>query len=139
MMIWKYLNIQDLNLKRGFRNRLNKMYKQEFPIQHKDDIDRDKTTLMERRRQHRCFSYCFYRVTIQILQGNRAGYAQRMKKDCYSLFPQCFSKIFKQNLIEDFYQQNKCFNSNTCYVCKRIGETKDDFTKKRIKRLKRVK
>ena len=109
-MFWKYLNIQDLNLKRGFRNRLNKMYKQEFPIQHKDDIDRDKTTLMERRRQHRCFSYCFYRVTIQILQGNRAGYTQRMKKDCYSLFPQCFSKIFKQNLIEDFYQQNKCFN-----------------------------
>ena len=46
---------------------------------------------------------------------------------------------FKQNLIEDFYQQNKCFNSNTCYVCKRIEETKDDFTKKRIKRLKRVK
>ena len=23
---------------------------------------------------------------------------------------------FKQNLIEDFYQQNKCFNSNTCYM-----------------------
>ena len=46
---------------------------------------------------------------------------------------------FKQNLIEDFYQQNKCVNSNTCYVCKRIEETKDDFTKKRIKRLKRVK
>ena len=22
---------------------------------------------------------------------------------------------FKQNLIEDFYPQNKCFNSNTCY------------------------
>ena len=41
----------------------------------------------------------------------------------------------KQNLIENFYQQNKCFNSNTCYVCKRI----DDFTKKKIKRLKRVK
>ena len=46
---------------------------------------------------------------------------------------------FEQNLIEDFYQQNKCFNSNTCYVCKRIEETKDDFTKKRIKRLIRVK
>ena len=46
---------------------------------------------------------------------------------------------FKQNLIEDFYQQNKCINCNTCYVCKRIEETKDDFTKKRIKRLKRVK
>ena len=45
----------------------------------------------------------------------------------------------KQNLIEDFYQQNKCFNSNTCYVCKRIEESKDDFTKKKIKRLKRVK
>ena len=46
---------------------------------------------------------------------------------------------FKQNLIEDFYQQNKCFNSITCYVCKRIEESKDDFTKKRLKRLKRVK
>ena len=22
----------------------------------------------------------------------------------------------KQNLIEDFYQKNKCFNSNTCYM-----------------------
>ena len=42
---------------------------------------------------------------------------------------------FKQNLIEDFYQQNKCINSNTCYVCKRIKESKDDFTKKRLKRL----
>ena len=31
------------------------------------------------------------------------------------------------------------FNSNTCYVCKRIEESKDDFTKKRLKRLKRVK
>ena len=117
MMIWKYLNIQDLNLKRGFRNRLNKMYKQEFPIQHKDDIDRDKTTLMERRRQHRCFSYCFYRVTIQILQGNRAGYTQRMKR-----------------LL--FFVPTMLFNFNICYVCKRIGETKDDFTKKRIKRVK---
>ena len=46
---------------------------------------------------------------------------------------------FKQNLIEDFYQQNKCSNSNTCYVCKRIEESKDDFTKKKLKRLKRVK
>ena len=45
---------------------------------------------------------------------------------------------FKQSFI-DFYQQNKCFNSNTCYVCKRIEESKDDFTKERIKRLKRVK
>ena len=45
----------------------------------------------------------------------------------------------KQNLIEDFYQQNKCFNSNTCYVYKRIEESKDEFTKKRMKRLKRVK
>jgi len=26
-----------------------------------------------------------------------------------------------------------------CYVCKRIEESKDDFTKKRIKKLKRVK
>ena len=34
---------------------------------------------------------------------------------------------FKQNVIEDFYQQNKCFNSNPCYVCKRIEETKDDY------------
>ena len=25
---------------------------------------------------------------------------------------------FKQNLIEDFYQQNTCFNSNTCYFAK---------------------
>ena len=39
-------------------------------------------------------------------------------------------------LIEDFYQQNK---ANTCYVCKRIKESKGDFTKKRIKRLKKVK
>ena len=46
---------------------------------------------------------------------------------------------FKQNLIEDFYQQNQCFNSNTCYVCKRIEESRDDFTKKRLKRLKRKK
>jgi len=46
---------------------------------------------------------------------------------------------FKQHLIEDFYQQNKCFNSNTCYVYKIIEERKDDFTKKRLKRLKRVK
>jgi len=30
-------------------------------------------------------------------------------------------------------------NANTCYVCKRIKESKDDFTKKRLKRLKRVK
>ena len=44
---------------------------------------------------------------------------------------------FKQNLIEDFYQENTCFNSNTCNVCcKRIEESKDDFTKKRPKRLK---
>ena len=35
--------------------------------------------------------------------------------------------------------QNKCLNSNTCYVCKRIEKSKDDFSKKRIKRLKRVK
>jgi len=41
--------------------------------------------------------------------------------------------------MEDFYQHNKCFNSNTCYVCKRIKGSKNDFTKKRIKRLKRVK
>ena len=46
---------------------------------------------------------------------------------------------FKQNLIEDFYKYNQSFNSNTCYVCKRIEESKDDFTKKRLKRLKRVK
>ena len=46
---------------------------------------------------------------------------------------------FKQNLIEDFFQQNKWFNSTTCYVCKRIKESKDDFSKKRLKRLKRVK
>ena len=46
---------------------------------------------------------------------------------------------FKQNLNEDFYQQNKCFNSNTCHVCKKIEERNDDFTKKRIKRLKRIK
>ena len=26
-------------------------------------------------------------------------------------------RILNKNLIEDFYQQNKCFNSNTCYVC----------------------
>ena len=31
------------------------------------------------------------------------------------------------------------FNSSTCYVCKRIEESKDDFTKKRIKKIKRVK
>ena len=41
--------------------------------------------------------------------------------------------------MEDFYQQNKCINSNTCYVCKRIVESKDDFTKKRLNRLNRVK
>ena len=35
------------------------MYKQESPIQHKYDIDRDKTTLIEIRRQHRFLSYCF--------------------------------------------------------------------------------
>jgi len=46
---------------------------------------------------------------------------------------------FKQNLVEDYYQQNKCINSNTCHVYKRIEETKDDFTKKRLKRVKRVK
>jgi len=46
---------------------------------------------------------------------------------------------FKQNSKEDFYQQNKCFNSNTCYVCKRIEESKEDFTKKRVKREKREK
>ena len=45
---------------------------------------------------------------------------------------------FKQNLIKIFYRQNKCINSNTCYVCKRFEESKDDFTKKRIKRLKRI-
>ena len=42
---------------------------------------------------------------------------------------------FKQNLIEDFYQQNKCINSKTSYVFKLIEESKDDFTKKRLKRL----
>ena len=46
---------------------------------------------------------------------------------------------FKQNLIENFYQQDKCINSNTCYVSKRFEESKDDITKKRLKRLKRVK
>ena len=46
---------------------------------------------------------------------------------------------FKQNLVEDYYQQNKCINFNTCHVYKRIEETKDDFTKKRLKRVKRVK
>ena len=30
-------------------------------------------------------------------------------------------------------------NSKTCYVCKRIEESKDDFTKKRLKRVKIVK
>jgi len=40
---------------------------------------------------------------------------------------------FRQYLIEDFYQQNKYFNSNTCYVCKRIEEFKDDFTKEKNK------
>ena len=43
---------------------------------------------------------------------------------------------FEQNLIEDLYQQNKCFNSNPCYVCKRIEESKEDFTK--IKRVKDI-
>ena len=42
---------------------------------------------------------------------------------------------FKKNLIEDFYQQNKCINSKTSYVFKLIEESKDDFTKKRLKRL----
>ena len=42
---------------------------------------------------------------------------------------------FKQNLIKDFYQQNKCINSKTSYVFKLIEESKDDFTKKRLKRL----
>ena len=68
-------------------------------------------------------------------------------KFCTSRPSRHFSKLsninlilnFKQNLIWRFYQQNKCLNSNTCYVCKRIEETKDNFTKKRIKRLKRVK
>ena len=46
---------------------------------------------------------------------------------------------YKQNLIEDFFQQNQCINANTCYVCKRIEESKDDFTNKRIKILKGVK
>ena len=40
---------------------------------------------------------------------------------------------FKKNLIEDFYQQNKCINSKTSYVFKLIEESKDDFTKKRLK------
>ena len=30
-------------------------------------------------------------------------------------------------------------NSSTCYVCRRIEESKEDLTKKRLKRLKRVK
>ena len=34
----------------------------------------------------------------------------------------------KQKLIVDFYQQNKCFNSNTCYVCKK------QFYKEKIKK-----
>ena len=46
---------------------------------------------------------------------------------------------FKYNLIDDCYNQNQCFNSITCYVCKKIEESKDDFTKKRLKRLNRVK
>ena len=49
-----------------------------------------------------------------------------------------FISNFKQNLIGRFYQQNQCFNPNTCHVCKRIEESKDDFTKKRLRRLKRV-
>ena len=43
-----------------------------------------------------------------------------------------FISNFKQNLREDFYQQNKCFNSNTCYVFKRNEESKNDLTKKRL-------
>ena len=41
--------------------------------------------------------------------------------------------------LERFYQQNKCINSNTCYVFLRIDESKGDFSKNRLKRLKRVK
>ena len=57
----------------------------------------------------------------------------------YSMFSYSMFSYFKQNLIEDFYQQYQFFNSNICYVCKRIEESKDIFTKKRLKRLKRVK
>jgi len=45
---------------------------------------------------------------------------------------------FKQNLIEDLYHQNKYINSSACYVCKRIEERKDDFIKKRLKRVKDI-
>jgi len=42
---------------------------------------------------------------------------------------------FKQNLIEDFYQQNKCFNSNTCYLYKedisKNASTQNFFWKRR--------
>jgi len=40
-----------------------------------------------------------------------------------------FSKLSNVNLILNFKQ-----NLNKCNVCKRIQESKDDFTKKRLKR-----
>ena len=61
------------------------------------------------------------------------------KKTLFKAFKYQYFSNFKQNLIEDFHKQNKCINSNTCYVCKRIEESKDDFTKNRLKKLKRVK
>ena len=99
-------------------------------------------------------SHCQKILKTQILETEMILYILSIKSIKIGLLPphnfpkiwnenkRHFSKLstinlisnFKQNLIEDFYQQNQCFNSNRCYVCKRIKETKDDFTKK----LKRV-
>ena len=46
---------------------------------------------------------------------------------------------FKQNLIEDAYKQNQCFNSTHAIFAKYSMKAKANFAKKMTKRLKRVK
>ena len=54
-----------------------------------------------------------------------------------------FSKLSNINFISNFKQnfisKTNGLIFNACYVCKRIEESKDDCTKKIIKRFKRVK
>ena len=46
---------------------------------------------------------------------------------------------FKQNLIEDFYQQKKCFNLSHAMFAKESKKPKMTLQKKKKRRLKRVK
>ena len=44
----------------------------------------------------------------------------------------------RENLLNNYYERNQCRSSKTCFVCKRLTETKNEFIKLKLKRLKRV-